>query len=79
VNSIQELHFIDRKREAKPSSIQILNPQKINPRPEIFGQLNQQNINRHYYKISVIMTSGFKETPVISFKEIQSIDALAVS
>ena len=59
--------FIDGG-EAKPSPIEIPNPQKIDQYPKILGQSNQEDVNRRCHTISVIMVSGFEETPVISFK-----------
>jgi len=54
----------------EPNRLQFefLIPEKVGPHPEILGQPNQQDTNRHNHTILVITALGFEETPVTSFK-----------
>jgi len=53
--------FINEK-EARPSSVQISNPQETNPHHEIFVTSNYRDIKHHCHMISFIITGKFEKT-----------------
>ena len=67
------------EEESRRLQFKFLITKKNGPHPKLIGQPNQQDTNRLYHTISVIMVSGFGKMTITKFKVIQSIDVLVVN